>query len=136
MVRLLQPGAGNRIECGGAVRVDAHSQSINKVAASSTKCRCYQGFLPCTRDSACCETAPTCGPAFASAPDRAASSSERKNVYDSVTAFTSAVSGSLAIAGSTQNVSGNCMSWFGASVCSLKQKHAVLWKYFAALSGV
>ncbi len=48
----------------------------------------------------------------------------------------SAVSGSLAIAGSTQKLSGNCICWPAASVCWLKQKHAVLWKYFPTVSGV
>src|ERR1700722_11299978 len=48
----------------------------------------------------------------------------------------SAVSGSLAIAGSTQKLSGNSYDSPAARVCWLKQKQAVLWKYFPTVSGV
>ena len=51
-------------------------------------------------------------------------------------ACTSAVFGSSAMAGSTQKLTGKSICWPGIRLCSLKQKQAVLWKYFAAFSGV
>src|ERR1043166_7099976 len=87
-------------------------------------------------DQFCFVTVPTCGPAFANAPLLSASSRVRKKVYDSVTVWTSLVSGSSLIAGSIQKVNGNSIVCPGSRTCLLKQKHAVLWKYFAAFSGV
>ena len=76
--------------------------------------------------------APACGPALARAPDFSASSRVRKNVYDRVTSCTSLVFGSAPIAGSTQKLKGKSIVCPPFNVCWLKQKQAVLWKYFAA----
>src|ERR1044072_9960418 len=46
------------------------------------------------------------------------------------------VSGSSRIFGSTKNTTGICTSWPGDSLCSVKQKHWILVKYWPAWTGV